>query len=261
MHLAIIGNGFVGQAMAACFRQHYPTTIYDKYQSEHSQFEPVMEADLVFVSVPTPKGSQGYDLTNLHEVMGRLSSAYYKGIVVIKSTVLPGTTASMSQQYGLQLVNNPEFLTARTAKHDFANQSHIVIGGEPTSRDRVAQFYQTIFPNAEYTLVKSMESESIKIFCNAFYATKLQVFNEFYLLCLHTGADFNTVVGGMLKNNWINPMHTKVPGPDGQLSFGGGCFPKDLGALVQYCENQQLSSQVLRSVLKERNQMRSHKNE
>ena len=46
----------------------------------------------------------------------------------------------------------------------------------------------------------------------------------------------------MLKNGWINPMHTTVPGPDGQLSYGGFCFPKDTNALLQFMktENSQM---------------------
>ena len=60
----------------------------------------------------------------------------------------------------------------------------------------------------------------------------------------------------MLKNNWINPMHTKVPGTDGKLSYGGYCFPKDTNALCSYLENKQLPNSVLKSTIDERNFMR-----
>ena len=61
----------------------------------------------------------------------------------------------------------------------------------------------------------------------------------------------------MLKNNWINPMHTKVPGPDGELSYGGACFPKDTNALLNLMKFNNTSSSVLESTINERNIMRN----
>jgi UDP-glucose 6-dehydrogenase len=74
----------------------------------------------------------------------------------------------------------------------------------------------------------------MKIFCNCFYATKIQFFTEIYLLCEKTGCDYNVVKNMMLGNGWINPMHTNVPGNDGNISYGGYCFPKDTNALNEY---------------------------
>ena len=96
----------------------------------------------------------------------------------------------------------------------------------------------------------------MKIFCNSFYASKIQLFNEYYLLCQSNGSDFDTIRKLMLKNNWINEMHTDVPGPDGNLSYGGACFPKDTNALCQYMKNQNTPHQVIEHVISERNEMR-----
>jgi len=60
----------------------------------------------------------------------------------------------------------------------------------------------------------------------------------------------------MLKNNWINPMHTNVPGPDGELGFGGACFPKDTRALNSYMEKKETEHQVLKSVIEECDRVR-----
>ena len=60
----------------------------------------------------------------------------------------------------------------------------------------------------------------------------------------------------MLKNNWINPMHTNVPGPDGLLSYGGLCFPKDTNALCSFMKKMNSPHKVLESVIIERNEMR-----
>lgn len=60
----------------------------------------------------------------------------------------------------------------------------------------------------------------------------------------------------MLKNNWINPMHTQIPGPDGQVSYGGLCFPKDTNALYKYMDRIGSANKLLESCIIERNDMR-----
>ena len=60
----------------------------------------------------------------------------------------------------------------------------------------------------------------------------------------------------MLNNNWINPMHTKVPGTDGKLSYGGACFPKDTNALLSFMKKNNSNHKVLESCIFERNFLR-----
>ena len=99
----------------------------------------------------------------------------------------------------------------------------------------------------------------MKIFCNTFYAVKVQFFTELYLLCKKMNCDYDTVKQLMLKNNWINPMHTTIPGPDGMLSYGGYCFPKDTNALCKFMESMQVPHAVLENAIQERNDMRPKK--
>ena len=94
------------------------------------------------------------------------------------------------------------------------------------------------------------------IFCNCFYAVKVQFFNELYLVCQSSNMEYNKILGMMLKNGWINPMHTTVPGPDGKLSYGGLCFPKDTNALNEYMVRMGIPNRVLKAVIDERNEMR-----
>jgi UDP-glucose 6-dehydrogenase len=156
-------------------------------------------------------------------------------------------------------VNNPEFLSAKTAKTDFAQQKHIILGYTEQSAGcirKVTDFYKSLFPFALISINSSEESALMKLACNSFYATKVQFFTELYLLCEQTNIDFNTVKGLMLSNNWINPMHTVIPGPDGQLSFGGACLPKDIMALNQYMNLHRTPNGVVNAVVEERNRMR-----
>ncbi len=161
----------------------------------------------------------------------------------------------------LKFIHNPEFLTAATAFEDFHNQKHIVLGkGQNVSDEDVRileEFYRKLYPDAEISLCNCTESESMKIFVNCFYSVKVQFFNELYLLCGKTNCDYYLVKNLMLKNKWIHPMHTDVPGPDGQLSYGGYCFPKDTNALLNHMKRNQSNHKVLEATVNERNEMRS----
>ena len=76
-------------------------------------------------------------------------------------------------------------------------------------------------------------------------------------MCQKINIDYNVVRDSMLKNNWINPMHTNVPGTDGQLSYGGMCFPKDTNALLSYMKNIDSPHMLLEATVAERNIMRN----
>ena len=67
------------------------------------------------------------------------------------------------------------------------------------------------------------------------------LFNEYFLLCQKNGSDFEKIKSLMLKNKWINPMHTNIPGPDGSLGYGGACFPKDVDAILKDIDHPILS--------------------
>ena len=71
------------------------------------------------------------------------------------------------------------------------------------------RFYNQLYPRAQISICSSDESECMKIFVNTFYSTKIQIFNEFYLLCNKMDVNYN-VKELMLKNNWFTPHHTHV---------------------------------------------------
>ena len=85
---------------------------------------------------------------------------------------------------------------------------------------------------------------------------KIQIFNELYLLSEKMNVNFHNVKNLMLKNKWFTPHHTHVPGPDGKMSYGGACFPKDTSALLEHMKKLGTPHMVLNSVVQERNSMR-----
>jgi len=258
--ISIIGLGFVGTAMLKSFKlKKINVKGYDKYKDSDS-FEECLNSTIMFLALPTVYNEENckYDLNPIYETCEKLVKHNYNGFVIIKSTVEPETTRKLLENYDLKFIHNPEFLTARTAFDDFHNQKHIVLGKgkKDLDIDDVLDFYIMCYPDAEISVCTSTESESMKSFVNCFYATKVQFFNELYLLCNSIDCDYDVVKDLMLKNKWINPMHTQVPGTDGKLSYGGYCFPKDTNALLQFMKLKKTNHKVLEAVISERNEMR-----
>lgn len=266
--IGVVGIGVVGLAVSEGFKRLRQTVIpYDKYKNIGS-FDDILGTNIVFLCLPTLYSDETneYNKDSIHEICNLLHKAKYEGIIIIKSTVEPKTTNRLSEQYEpLHFLHNPEFLSARTNLDDFLNQKHIVIGlsTSDTTNSKylgmsnlVIDLYQKCFPNSFISVCTSTESESMKSFVNCFYSVKIQFFNELYLLCEKEGTDYIMVKELMLRNGWINPMHTDVPGPDGKLSYGGMCFPKDTNALLQHMIKSNTPHKVLESVIEERNEIR-----
>lgn len=265
--IGIIGIGFVGGAMLKSFLEkgyklNENLFIYDKYKNGGTgSINDILITDIVFIALPTLyiKQQQNYDLSAIEETLEQLKEYNYNGLVVIKSTIEPTTTDNLADKYNLAIVHNPEFLTARRAYEDFHNQKHIVLGKSKLCSDSkyetLYNFYKMNY-DADISRCTSNESESMKLFLNNFYAVKVQFFTEMYLLCQKLGMDFNNIRDLMLKNGWINPMHTTVPGPDGKISYGGLCFPKDTTALLHFMENLDVPCDVIKAIVNERSDMR-----
>jgi len=268
MKIGIVGLGFVGGAMMRSFEEKGVNVHakYDKFKNGGiGRIEDLLECDILFSALPTVYNHsiKEYNKLPLYETCEYLSANNYSGVFVVKSTIEPNTCDQLVSKYNLRILHNPEFLTARTAYEDFHNQTHIVLGKTDLITNdehrKIGEFYQTYYPNAVISYCSATESESMKIFCNSFYSVKIQFFNELYLVCQKNGSDYKKVMDMMLKNGWINPMHTDVPGPDGQLSYGGLCFPKDTNALNEFMKRNDIPHRVLDATIAERNEMRDDK--
>lgn len=263
MHIGVVGCGFVGGSLVECFKEKGNTIYsYDKFKNIGSLEEVIENSEIIFLCLPTlyDEEKKCYDITAIQETCTALASNGCNKPIVIKSTVTPGTCDNLAQQHNLQIVHNPEFLTASTALDDFKNQNHIVIGSTKSVTDEtvsdVRNFYALSFKTAAFSMCTAFESEVMKLTCNCFYAVKVQFFNEIHALVEHDQKSYDTVIDMCLKNGWIHPMHTKVPGTDGKYSFGGMCFPKDTRALCSYMEQKGIINSVLNGTVEEQRKMR-----
>jgi len=262
MKIGICGLGFVGNAINEFFKKtSHLLYVYDKYKNIGSINDMVI-TDMVYLCLPTLYSEElsTYDMSEIDNTIMLLNDNNYKGIIIIKSTILPTYTQSTNNIYpALNIVHNPEFLSARTAIEDFENQKHIIIGYTFQSFpiiNIIIDFYSLLFPQSKISSVDSKTSALTKMACNSFYASKIQYFTEIYLLCEKLDIKYNTVIDLMLLNNWINPMHTSIPGPDNIISFGGACLPKDIRALNQLMVVNSVENKVIAAVIEENTDMR-----
>lgn len=262
LKVSIIGLGVVGTAIYRCLLNKKIGIKTFDIVKESNTFQECLKSDIIFICLPTTFCVQKneYDKTSIYNTLAKLVDNNYGGIILIKSTLEPMTTDLLSKEYKLKLIHNPEFLSSKTAYEDFENQPKIILGVtsniEKSDIETIIDFYNQYFPESEISICSSTESESMKIFSNCFYSVKIQFFNELYILCQKMDINFETVKLLMLSNNWINPMHTNVPGPDGLLSYGGSCFPKDNLALIEFMKKLGTPCSVLESAKKERDLFR-----
>ncbi len=246
-NIGIIGRGFVGSAVAFGFGHgcgvDYNIFIFDKdsKKSENSLEEVIASSEVIFISVPTPSRVDGsIDLSIidncLKEISLELTKTKNNPIVLLRSTVVPGTTGNYQKKYPeLRLVFNPEFLTERSAKFDFINQTRFILGGKKDNTKEVAKLFKQRFGESMPIIETDFSSaELIKYVANIYFATKVSFLNEMKLISDKVNADWDTVVDGFLRDGRVGHSHCQVPGPDGKKGYGGSCFPKDVQALIHF---------------------------
>jgi len=262
--IGVIGKGFVGGAVSEGFETFAKVKCYDidPLRTTHN-FEEVVNCDFVFICLPTPMVSAEGGETNMsimNSFFERVApiAQKNKSIYVIKSTVPIGTTEKLSSRYNIKhLIHNPEFLRERCALADFLNPHRNIVGGSDTkSVNKLAEFLQKVFPDVQCYRMQSGESESVKYFANSFLATKVIFFNEMYLLVKKLGLDWDNVIKGIITDNRIGQSHYNVPGPDGNLGFGGTCFPKDINSLINTFEINNLCADILKAVWNKNKELR-----
>ena len=257
--IGIIGNGFVGSSVQFGFSAqtgcNAQVKIYDvnPSKSTHTLSEVVNLSEFIFMSVPTPSNENGsINLDIIYDAFEKIvecKDKYIDNVILIRSTVTPGTTRTIQEKYpDLNIVFNPEFLTERSAKFDFINQSRFILGGKKKNTKKVADLFRWRFGETTPIIETNYETaELIKYMNNCFFATKISFMNEMKIIAHECGADWEKAVEGFQRDGRIGHSHLEVPGPDGRRGFGGSCFPKDIQAMINFCQFLGVPSNVLRA--------------
>ncbi len=243
-NISVFGAGYVGNAIYHGFSPYFEVKIYDKYKPGYNEVEDVVKSSrVIFVCVPTPVNLEdnSQDPSYIYDAVETIDQyATEEKIIVLKSTILPGTTRILQEKYPqYRFAFNPEFLTERNYIFDFLNQGRIVLGGKFKDDDtlyELEKLYRVKFTHTPIFKTTFEAAELIKYACNCFFSMKVSYMNELYEISEKMGISFDDVKNGMLGDQRIANSHMQVPGFDGYKGFGGKCFPKDLKSFVTWAK-------------------------
>lgn len=289
MKITVIGGGYVGLVSAACFAElghditiiaidpvkvqainEQQPTIYeiglDDLLKRHIgnrlrasiSYDSVKSADIIFICVGTPPNTDGSANLSYIESASALIGAARRNVpaycvVVVKSTVPPGTTANIVCPRVLKSANktkeeigfamNPEFLREGRAVADFMHPDRIVIGSmDDRAFHYVAEAYHTVDVPVIHTSLSA--AEMIKYTSNAFLATKISFSNEIGNICKKLHIDVYEVMRGVGLDHRIGPQFLNAG-----VGFGGSCFPKDVSSLISLAKTIGEDPLILQAVL------------
>lgn len=305
MRVSVIGTGYVGLVSGACLASKgHDVVCVDTLQEKINQInactppiheeglkellqetvgktlrgttdlrEAVLNSEISLIAVGTPFDGKEIDLKYIRDVSRQIGEVlrdkdgYH--VVVVKSTVVPGTTDTVvtpileeasgkkaGQDFGTGM--NPEFLKEGEAIADFMNPDRIVIGGNDDRALAVMGELYAIFPGIEVVRTNPSTAEMIKYTANSLLATLISFSNEIGNLCAKVGVDVVEVMAGVHLDKRFTPILTDEarriwPGFITYLAagcgFGGSCFPKDVKALIAYGENAGAPMPLLNAVI------------
>ncbi|KPV64533.1 MAG: UDP-glucose 6-dehydrogenase AglM [Candidatus Bathyarchaeota archaeon BA2] len=225
--------------------------------------EAILNTDITFIAVATPSKPDGsIDLQHIENAAKEVGQALNKKdtyhLVVVKSTVVPGTTENVVKpilekyscahcgvDFGLCM--NPEFLREGSALHDALNPDRIIIGEhDQKSGDGLEVFYRDFYAEKMPPLIRTNlpTAELIKYASNAFLATKISFINTVANICEKIpGADVTMVAKGIGLDKRIGPLFLNAG-----LGYGGSCFPKDVKALIAHSKTLGYAPDLLEAV-------------
>jgi nucleotide sugar dehydrogenase len=256
--IGIIGLGFVGKAIydSGDGFVEYVCIDSDPRKGYTGTYKEIMECEGIFICVPSPMLDDGRcDTSILDGVLSKLKG--YQGIIISKVTAPPDVYQTLEFVYP-NLVHSPEFLTAANALRDFNSSTWSIVGGSIRAylfeAERILKIVQPSLKEVRFC--KIGEAALAKYAINSFLATKVVFMNELYQLSKSAGLDYEKIASLIKQDARIGNSHMQVPGLDGNLGFGGYCFPKDTLALLKFAEAYSNNLSVLDTALKKNTMLR-----
>ena len=234
--IGFIGQGFIGKNYADDFERRGFSVIRYALEEPFVQNKArIAECDIVFIAVPTPTTPEGYDDSIVRGAAGLTRAG---ATVIIKSTMLPGTTESIQKQYPDRAVmHSPEFLRVTQATRDAAFPDRNIIGITNEAHRPVAEHVMNLLPGAPYKIIcTAREAEYVKYAGNLFLYMKVMFGNLMYEVAQKEGCDFNVIKNTIAADPRIGPSHLDVVHTSGHVGSkpgrgaGGLCFIKDIAA-------------------------------
>lgn len=243
--IGIIGAGVVGGALQSYLEATgADVRLYDPPKG-YASMTALDDAEIVFVCVPTPYApGRGFDDSHLLSAVSSLDGGR---VVIIKSTVLPGTTQMLQERMPQhRFLFNPEFLREATAYDDFINPDRQIVGCTYASLGDAHRIMEMLPRAAFERICPASDAEMAKYVANAFLAVKVSYANEVYDLCDRLHIDYDSVKDIVAADERIGESHMNVL-DSGYRGYGGKCLPKDSKALLDLARTMGVDLRVLRA--------------
>lgn len=245
--ITIVGYGVVGRAMHALFPD---ALIYngEKNPVGKLKYKDINKADAAFICVPTPTKESGHcDTSIVEDVVSKLTTP----LIIIRSTIEPGTTDMLSKKYGKNIVFCPEYV-GETIAHPLTNEKNrqfLILGGEKKNTNKAIEVFKMVY-NASVKIrqMTAIEAEVTKYLENRHIAFTVAECNEAYDLCKALGVDYNNVREAVFQDDpRMSPYWTFVyPNNRG---FKSKCIPKDIYAIVAKAKDAGFTMEITEKIL------------
>lgn len=262
--IGIVGLGYVGKAFYKFFQNHHFVVAYDvkfdhvnNHQLGEREFNlgdkfDINDCDVAVVCVPTPMKEDGScDTSIVEEVIDWIACP----MILLKSTVSPGTTKSLKEKMGKHIIFSPEYIgeslywTPYSFHKDVIETPFFIFGGEGEDTSKMVDLFLPIAGPCKKYIQTSSESAELAKYCeNCFYHTKIMFFYEFSRICEAHNVDWNVVRELFLLDPRVNPMHTLVKKDYVGTPVAGKCLVKDLSALIKSSQERGYDPHFLKEV-------------
>ncbi len=260
LQIGFIGQGFIGKHLADDFAERgFKIVRYALEPDYADNKDAIALCDIVFIAVPTPTTPTGFDSRILEAVLPLVGSGK---TAVVKSTMLPGTTLRLQNQFpDIVVLHSPEFLREKSAREDTKAPLRNIVGipVKDVLHQTAAEQVMAVLPKSPYALITgAAEAELIKYSGNNFLALKVIFMNMVYDAAAAAGADYAVIADAMKADPRIGTSHMNVvdqsghPGSVPGRGAGGHCFPKDWAAFTDWykdnCTNDVAGQAMLAAV-------------
>lgn len=254
--IEIIGYGVVGKGIERLFQNRFNIRIYDPEKGYPDR----IPSDLSVICVPTPAKADGScDISMVEDAVRNCESP----LILIKSTVPPGTTNFLAKKYKKDVCFSPEYMGESKYYTPFwkypdpampETHTFVIVGGYSAS-EILEYFIKVMSVDTKYVSCDAIEAELAKYMENVFFATKVTFCNEFAGIAGAYGVDYKKLRELWLLDSRINSNHTLVF--EDEPGYGGKCFPKDISAIVEAAKSKGYTPKLLEAVIERNNDFRS----